>query len=206
MGWIESHPGEKAATLGAGELTEVLRRWSQGEEGALDELLPLVYEDLLLIARRQFRGERADHTLEATALVHEIFLRLTGGQSVQWQDRTHFFRLAASLMRRTLVDHARRQKRRKRGGGDLRRVPLDAAESVVLPQPERLLALSQVLEDLDKVDPLKAQIVELRFFGGLTFVETAACVGLSERSVLRHWRNAKLILYQQLKTVDLHAS
>ena len=206
MSRIEARPEGESRTLSAGELTRVLRRWSEGDKDALEELLPLVYDDLLRIARRQFRNERKDHTLEATALVHEVFLRLTGGESVQWQDRTHFFRLAASLMRRTLVDHARRQKRRKRGGGDLRRVPLEAAEEVALPPAEDLLALTEALEDLDRVDPLKAQIVELRFFGGFTFLETAACVGLSERSVLRHWRNAKLILYQQLKTVDLHAS
>ncbi|MCB1037760.1 MAG: sigma-70 family RNA polymerase sigma factor [Acidobacteria bacterium] len=185
-------------TLTAGELTGVLRRWSGGEKEALDELVPLVYEDLLRIARRQFRGERADHTLEATALVHEVFLRLTGGESVDWQDRTHFFRLAASLMRRTLVDHARRLHRRKRGG-DFQRVPLEAAEVVESPQLEELLALSAALEDLDRVDPLKAQIVELRFFAGLSESEVAELLGVSRMTVSRDWKVARLRLRRAME-------
>jgi RNA polymerase sigma factor (TIGR02999 family) len=186
-------------------LTSLLRRWGDGEEKVVGELLPLVYDELLRIARRQFRREREDHTLEPTALVHEVFLRLTGGQAVQWQNRTHFFRLAASLMRRTLVDHARSHGRQKRGGGELRRLPLEAMEAPSGLGPEDLLALNQALEALERFDPVKARIVELRFFGGLSMAETGHCVGLSERSVWRHWRHAKLILFQQLAPEFRHA-
>ena len=166
----------------------------------------MVYGDLLRIARLQLRGERQNHTLEATALVHEVFLRLTGGQKVDWQDRVHFFRLVASLMRRTLVDHARGHGRQKRGGKDQQRIPLNAVEPVLKSEPEDIIAVSEALEDLEQIDPLKALIVELRFFGGFTVDETAECVGVSERSVARHWRHAKLLLYRRLKPAGQHAT
>ncbi len=194
------------ATLSAGDLTKILQRWSQGEPEALDDLFPMVYGDLLRIARLQLKGERENHTLEATALVHEVFLRLTGGEKVDWQDRTHFFRLVASLMRRTLVDHARGRVRQKRGGQNQERIPLSALAPVSRSEPEHVLAVSEALEELEKMDALKAQIVELRFFGGFTVDETAECVGVSERSVARHWHRAKLLLYHRLKTADQHAT
>jgi RNA polymerase sigma factor (TIGR02999 family) len=179
------------------EVTGLLLAWSQGDPSALGQLVPVVQEELRRLARRQMRGERADHTLQTTALVNEAYLRLIDLNRVRWQDRAHFFALSARLMRRILVDHARSRTYLKRGG-QLTRVGLDEALVV---SPERgadLLALDDALEALAGVDVRKSQVVELRFFGGLTVEETAEALGVSAETVMRDWRLAKVWLLRYL--------
>lgn len=182
---------------GKDPITQLLARWSAGDRAAADELMPLVYDDLRRIALRWIRRERPGHTLQATAVVHEAFLQLSGQRGIQWTDRTHFYGLIAHLMRRVLVDYARRRNRAKRGGGVL---PLTLAEAEIAPgRPADLIALEDALCLLEKRDPRKAAVVEMRFFGGLTGEEIASALAISPETVGREWRRAKAWLLTELQ-------
>jgi RNA polymerase sigma factor (TIGR02999 family) len=178
------------------DVTQLLQEWSQGDASALDELMPLVFDDLRQIARRQFQAEAADHTLQPTALVSEVYLRLCGQHSVHWDNRRQFFAFAAMLMRRILVDHAKGRKAAKRGKG-LPDLPLDetiAAQGVVVD----IVALDEALSRLSALDERQGRIVELRFFVGLTNEEIAELLGISLSAVKRDWRTAKVWLLREL--------
>lgn len=192
-------PGPESADVvaGAHTVTELLQAWSAGDDQAGAKVLSLVYEDLRLIARREFRRERRDHTLQATAAVHEAYLRLCQAHGLHWDNRTRFFAFAAHLIRRILVDHARQRQRAKRGGRSLR-VTLEEAAEVTSSKPPDLIALDGALSSLAELDQRKAAVVELRFFGGLTLEETAAYLGISSETVSREWRRAKAWLYAEL--------
>jgi RNA polymerase sigma factor (TIGR02999 family) len=177
-------------------VTQLLLAWERGDEAARDELIPLVYDALRRIARHHLRGERAGHILQTTALINEAYLKLVE-QSVPWQSREHFFGIAARLMRQVLVDYARARQRLKRGG-DRQQISLTSAEAAHDGQPADLLALNDALETLAEVDPQRSQIVELRFFGGLTIEETAHVMGISTASVERGWRAARAWLQTEL--------
>jgi RNA polymerase sigma factor (TIGR02999 family) len=179
------------------DVTALLGDWSRGDRTALDQLLPLVYAELRRVALRQLRKERADHTLQPTALVHEVFIRLVDQRQVDWQNRAHFFGVAASVMRRILVDHARRHGARKRGDG-VRRVPIDEARDVAASNDLSVLALDHALARLETVDAELARIVELRAFGGLTIEEAAHVLGVSPSTAKRDWRTAKAWLNREL--------
>jgi RNA polymerase sigma factor (TIGR02999 family) len=186
------------ATPPPGAATELLRAWSDGDDGALERLLPLVEAELRRLARGYMGRERRGHTLQTTALVNEAFLRLTDARRVRWQDRAHFLGISARLMRRVLVDHARARGYRKRGGA-AQRVTLDEA-LVASPDPGLdVLALDRALEALAEVDDRKSKVVELRFFGGLSVEETAEVLHVSPDTVKRDWRLAKLWLLRELE-------
>ncbi len=179
-------------------ITDLLRSWNAGDPEAAAAVMPLVYEELHRIASGYFRRERRGHTLQATAIVHEAYLRLIEQNGVEWQSRTHFVGTLAHMMRRILVDHARYRAMTKRGG-QARQATLAEAEALALPCPPDLLRLDDALNDLAKLDERKAAIVELRFFGGLTIEETADFLDVSVNTVGRHWRRAKAWLFGQLK-------
>jgi RNA polymerase sigma factor (TIGR02999 family) len=179
------------------EVTELLKESAQGNRAALDQLLPLVYKELRGIADRYLRRERADHTLQATALVHEAYLRLIDQRNVEWQNRAHFFGVAAQMMRRILVDHARAHQTAKRGSGGIK-VSLDDVLEISDEQMDSMLALDEALKALEQIDPQKSRIVELRFFGGLSIEETAAALGIGTATVIRQWRMAKAWLYNEV--------
>lgn len=179
------------------DVTGLLRRWSGGDRQALDSLLPLVYEQLHALAASCFRSERSDHTLQPTALVHEAFLRLIGQEHVAWQNRAHFFGIAAQMMRRILVDHARRKKAAKRDAATFR-VELSALGEGPSDLDPEILSLDEALKGLEVLDPRQARIVELRFFGGLTVEETAEVAGVGTATVKREWRTARAWLRRQL--------
>jgi RNA polymerase sigma factor (TIGR02999 family) len=183
------------ATPAPQDVTQLLIAWGEGDEEARDELIPLVYEQLRRIAHHRLRGERAGHTLQTADLINEAYLRLVE-QSVTWQSRAHFFGIAARLMRHILVDKARARHRLKRGG-DLQQISLTAAEGAQL-ESANLLKLHEALENLAEVDPQRSQIVELRFFGGLTVAETAEVMGISTPTVERGWRAARAWLQTEL--------
>jgi RNA polymerase sigma factor (TIGR02999 family) len=188
------------ASVSAGEVTRLLSAVAAGRPLQFDRLLSLVYDELLLIARRRMGDERRDHTLEATALVHEAYLRLLGdaGEGLAWSCRGHFFHAAAEAMRRILIEHARAKGRLKRGG-DRQRETLDAAEPTVPDDPQDLLALDAAVCRLEKMEPRAAAIVRLRFFGGLSVEDAAEATGTSPRTVKREWAFARAWLYQQLR-------
>jgi len=186
--------------VGEEQLTELLAAWSDGDSTALERLLPLVYADLRRIAARQLRSERPDHTLSATAVVHEAYVRLVGQRQVRMEDRAAFFAAAATQMRRILVDHARRRSAAKRGGHEMR-VTLDEEIAAGAGRDLDLLALDQALEELGAVDPRVAHIVELRFFGGLSLEDTAVAMDLSRRTVVREWALARGWLHQRLEAL-----
>ena len=179
------------------EVTQLLKDWSGGDEGALGKLIPLVQPELHRLAHHYMSRERAGHTLQTTALLNEAYLQLVDDPKRNWQNRTHFMAAAAQLMRRVIVDYAREHRSLKRGGGALK-VSLDEAALVTEKQSEELLALDEALERLGVQDPRKSQIVELRYFGGLTVEETAEFLKLSHRTVKREWRMAKAWLYRAL--------
>jgi RNA polymerase sigma factor (TIGR02999 family) len=179
------------------EVTQLLADWSDGDEGALDKLIPLVQPELHRLAHHYMSRERTGHTLQTTALLNEAYLQLVDDSTRNWQNRTHFMAAAAQLMRRIMVDHARERGSLKRGGGALR-VTLDDAALVTEKRSEELLALDEALERLTAQDPRKSRIVELRYFGGLTEEETAAFLKLSDRTVRREWRMARTWLYRAL--------
>jgi len=177
------------------EVTQLLKDWSGGDEGALGKLIPLVQPELHRLAHHYMSRERTGHTLQTTALLNEAYLQLVDDPKRNWQNRTHFMAAAAQLMRRIIVDYARERRSLKRGGGALK-VSLDDAGLVTEKQSEELLALDEALERLGVQDPRKSQIVELRYFGGLTVEETAEFLKLSHRTVKREWRMAKAWLYR----------
>ncbi len=179
------------------ELTQLLEAWNAGDPGAQDRVLPLVYDELRAIARGYFRRERRGHTLQATAIVHEAYVRLVEDSGIEWRSRAHFVGLAARLMRRILVDHARHRNAVKRGG-KAPKVTLIEADALAMGRPPDLIALDDALAALAEVDGLKASIVELRFFGGLTFAETASYLEIAPATVVRHWDRARAWLYRQL--------
>jgi RNA polymerase sigma factor (TIGR02999 family) len=177
-------------------VTQLLKDWRGGDAEALNRLLPHVYDELRRVARRHMRGERGDHTLQTTGLVHEAYVRLVQSD-VPWEDRVHFFAVAAGLMRRILVDHAKAHRRQKRGGG-ARRITLDEA-ALVSPEPdEDLLQLDRALTGLAEMDERKGKIVEMVYFGGMTYRETAAALEISEATVHRELRLAKAWLYREI--------
>ena len=181
------------------ELTRLLVDWSNGDQAALDELMPLVYAELRKLARHYMRGERSGHTLQTTALVNEAYLRLVDQRSVRWQNRAHFFAIAAQVMRRLLVDHARTQKRAKRGGGGLQ-ISLDEAMLMAPGRSAELLALDEALNNLAELDPRKSRVVELRHFGGLSVEEAAEVLQVSPNTVIRDWSLARAWLRREVET------
>jgi RNA polymerase sigma-70 factor, ECF subfamily len=188
------------------DITGLLKAWGRGEAGALEELMPLVYTQLRTQARRHLRNERSGLTLQSTALVHEVYLRLTRADEVDWQDRVHFFALSAQMMRRILVDAARARAAVKRGGGavqeqhsggvDLDQLPIAASDAA-----RSLCALDDALESLVQLDPRRAKVIELRFFGGLSVDETADVLQVSPQTVMRDWRLAKAWLARELRAL-----
>jgi RNA polymerase sigma factor (TIGR02999 family) len=178
-------------------ITQLLEEVRQGEQAALAELLPLVYGELRRLAGHYLRGERPDHTLQATALVHEAYLQLVGQTSIEWQNRAHFFSVAAKVMRHILVDHARGHRAEKRGGGGLR-LSLDEAVSFYEERDLSLVALDEALGRLARLDERQARVVELRFFGGLTTEEIAEVLKVSTDAVRYDWRMAKAWLHRAL--------
>lgn len=179
------------------EVTQLLLAWSDGEEAALDKLIPLVHRELHRLAHRYMSQERPDHTLQTTALVNEAYLRLVDSSRVRWQNRAHFFAICAQLMRRILVDYARSRRYLKRGG-DAQRVSLDEALVVSQERGADLVALDDAINALAQVDPRKGRVVELRYFGGLSVEETADVLKISPDTVLRDWRLAKVWLLREL--------
>jgi RNA polymerase sigma factor (TIGR02999 family) len=186
-------------TLSADNLTGLLFEWRQGDEAALEKLTPLVYDELRRIAHRYVRRERAGHTLQTTALVNEAYVRLAGRQKIEWQDRSHFFAVTANVMRHILIDHARRRHYAKRGG-DAQHVALDEADAMSHQRAHELVALDEALEELAKLDPRKSQVVELRYFGGLSMEETAEVLEVSLMTVRRDWRVAKAWLFKEVNS------
>jgi len=180
------------------EVTGLLLAWSEGDEAAFENLVPVVYQELRRLAHSYLRRERAGHTLQATALVHEAFQRLIDTPRVQCRDRAHFFAICARLMRRVLVDYARSRRYLKRGG-DICLVPLEEARAASSNRGKDLLAIDDALSALSAIDPRKGRVVELRFFGGLTAEETAEVLGISPDAVLREWKLAKAWLLRELK-------
>ncbi len=179
------------------DVTQLLKAWAAGDEQALEKLTPLVYDQLHRAAQRYMANERPSHTLQATALVHEVYLRLADCHETNWQDRAHFFAFSAHLMRRILIDFARSRHYQKRGGGAAH-VALDEALAIGNQPDPNLLALDDALQSLEAVDGRKGKIVELRFFGGLTVDETAEVLGISGETVIRDWRLAKAWLLRQM--------
>jgi RNA polymerase sigma factor (TIGR02999 family) len=179
------------------DVTQLLHNWRNGDSQAFDRLLPLVHDELRRIASRYMRRERAGHTLQTTALVNEAYLRLVGQKNVAWQDRAHFYAVAAQVMRHLLVDHARRRHYAKRGG-NAQRITLDETAVVSSQRDDNLLALDEALTKLAEIDPRKVKLVELRYFGGLSAEETAEVLGVSEITVKREWLKTKAWLYREL--------
>lgn len=179
-------------------ITDLLQRWSEGDRKAAEEVVPLVYGELRRIAARELPRGRGDQTLQATAIVHEVYLRLSGPDGPHLASRAHFFALAAKLVRQILVDHARRQHRLKRGG-QAARVTLSEAVALVEPRGTDLLAIDEALAKLEALDPRKAAIVELRFFAGLTLEETAEQLGISAETIGREWRRTRAWLSNALE-------
>jgi RNA polymerase sigma factor (TIGR02999 family) len=183
------------------DVTALLSELTQGNQGAAEKLIPLVYDELKRLARAYMRRERADHTLQTTALVHEAYLRLVRQQAVNWQSRSHFFGIAAQLMRRILIDHARGHLREKRGGAK-KVLPLNEALVFSPEHSEELVKLDEALEHLSAIDPRQGKIVELRFFGGLSVEETSEFLGISPKTVKRDWAVAKAWLHGELRHSD----
>ena len=183
------------------EVSQLLRAWSSGDEAALQTLMPLVYEELHRIARRHMRRERKQHTLQTSALVNEAYLRLVDWKNVEWQNRAHFFAASAQIMRRILVDLARNRGSLKRGAGALQ-VSLAEAEGIPSERGTDLVALDQALTALAAVDKRKSQVVEMRFFGGLSVEETAEVLKVSPETVMRDWKLAKVWLLRELGQRD----
>ena len=186
------------------EVTQVLVAWNAGDPNASERLMPIVYDELRRLARQYLQRERSDHTLQATGLVHEAYLRLVDQSSLSWQNRAHFFAVAAKVMRRILVDHARSHRAEKRGG-DREKLEFDEA---LLPSGERavdLIALDEALRELERLDARQSQIVELRFFGGLTNEEIGEALDISPRTIKREWRLAKAWLRREISG-DLDAA
>jgi RNA polymerase sigma factor (TIGR02999 family) len=179
-------------------ITQLLVKWSDGDEAALERLLPMVYSELRRLANNYLRGERPGHTLQPTALVNEAYLRLIDQKNSHWQNRAHFYGIAAKLMRRILVDHARLKHAAKRGGADQHRLSITSAEGLVAKPDLDVLALHEALEELALVDPQQSRIVELKFFGGLSIEETGEVMKLGHATVERDWKLARAWLRRKL--------
>lgn len=179
------------------DITDMLIAWSKGDRDALEQLTPMVYRELKRLAGSYLRRERGEHTLQPTALAHEAYIKLIDQQNVQWQNRAHFFGIAAQAMRRILVDHARERLAEKRGSGGAQ-ISLDEAIEVSDRRAGQLVALDDALQALSELDPQKCRVVELKYFGGLTLEEMAEILGLSRATVVREWRMAKAWLYGEL--------
>lgn len=186
-----------ASERDAGDVTRLLHQLQSGEPGALDRLYPLVYDELRRVARQALARERPDHTLQATELVNEAYFKLLGAAGVAWQDRSHFLAVASRALRQILVDHARRRQAEKRGGG-AEVVTLGEADAALSLPDEELLALDEALGRLDAVEPRLRAVIEHRFFAGLTERETAAVLGVTERTVQRDWVKARAWLYREI--------
>jgi RNA polymerase sigma factor (TIGR02999 family) len=180
------------------DITRILDRVQHGDPKAAEELLPLVYEELRKLAAHKMSHESAGHTLQPTALVHEAWLRLGGGEGAQFENRAHFFSAAAEAMRRILVERARRRRRIRHGGG-MEKMDLEAIELAVEMEDEKVLAVNDALEALQAEDAVQAEIVKMKFFMGMQYEEIAASLGVSEKSVQRHWAYAKAWLYQRIR-------
>ena len=185
-------------TLSQTGVTELLANWSRGDQEALNKLMPLVYDELHKLASRYLRRERQDHTLQTTALVHEAYLKLVDQRNANWENRVQFFAVSAQLMRRILVDYARRHRASKRGG-DLYRLSLDDALVSTEEKDAELLGLDEALDRLAAIDPQQSRVVELRIFAGLTLEETGQALNISPRTVRREWNMAKAWLHRQIK-------
>jgi RNA polymerase sigma factor (TIGR02999 family) len=191
-----AQPGEPAVN----DVSTLLRAWSDGDQGALARLTPIVYEELHRLARRHLKRERTGHSLQTTALVNEAYMRLVDYKRMQWQDRAHFFAVSSQLMRRILVEHARRHNLKR--GGRVQHVSLEEAAVVGGDQDADLVVLDEAMNALARLDPRKVQVVEMRFFGGLNVEETAEVLKVSPVTVKRDWRAAKAWLYRELTGVD----
>src|SRR6059058_636233 len=196
-------PAQKddVVTPSSGEVSKLLRAWTDGDRGALDRLTPIVYDELHRLAQRYMKRERPGHSLQTTALVNEAYMRLVDYERMQWQNRAHFFAVSAQVMRRILVEHARRHNL-KRGGG-VQHVSLDEAAMVGGGQDADLVVLDDAMNALARIDPRKVQVVEMRFFGGLSVEETAEVLKVSTVTVKRDWRAARAWLYRELTTHGL---
>lgn len=184
------------------ELTELLAAWSDGKREALDELLPLVEGELRRLAHRYMSRERPGHTLQTTALVNEAYLRLIDQKEVRWQNRAHFFAIAAQMMRRILINHARDRAAFKRGGAGARKISLEDVAELSDERAAELVALDEALDSLARIDERKGRVVELRYFGGLSVEEVAEVLGVSPDTVTRDWRSAKAFLHRELQRSD----
>ena len=204
---VPSSAGSIGDSAADPEITEALLALRDETPGAMDRLMPLVYEQLRRVAHRQLTAEPAGHTLQTTALVHEAYLRLVDQTRVRWQDRAHFFAIASRAMRRVLIDYARRQRAARRGGrpdgSPAKSIPLDSVDLPVAERAEALLALDEALDRLGRFDARLASVVECRFFGGLSEEETAATLGVSRRTAARDWAIAKGWLYAELAGDDV---
>ncbi len=187
-----------ASTAQASELTDLLRAWGRGEPAAAEQAMDLVYGELRRQAARRLRRERRDHTLQPSALVHEVYLKLFGQSRISWRNRAQFFGVAAEMMRRILVDHARQRRAGKRAGG-WQRVSLAEDVATQVPRDVQLVALDSALVELARLDPGRARLIELRYFAGLTLDETADILGVSEATVTREWRAARAWLFRRIK-------
>jgi len=192
----------EVTTPSSRDVTGLLRAWGNGDRGALERLTPIVYEELRRLARRYLRGERAGHSLQATALVNEAYVRLVDYKRMKWQNRAHFFAVSAQLMRRILVEHARRRNLKR--GGAVQHVSLEDAAEVGQGRPTDLVALDDAMNALGRFDARKVQVVEMRFFGGLSVEETAEVLKVSPVTVMRDWNTAKAWLHRELtsRTTD----
>jgi RNA polymerase sigma-70 factor (ECF subfamily) len=187
---------DEAKTPSSGEVSGLLRAWGDGDRDALDRLTPIVYGELRRLARGYMKGERPGHSLQTTALVNEAYMRLVDYKSMQWQNRAHFFAVSAQLMRRILVEHARRHNLKR--GGDVQHVSLEETAEVGGDRAADLVALDDALDALARIDPRKVQVVEMRFFGGLSVEETAEVLKISPVTVMRDWSTAKAWLFREL--------
>lgn len=179
------------------EITQLLAEWREGNQAALDDLYPLVYDELHRLARRYMSRERKGHTLQTTALINEAYVRLVDQRNVQWANRSHFFAISAQIMRRILIDHARRHAYAKRGGG-ARQVSLDETATVIQEDLAEFLRLDEALKSLAELDPRRSQVVELKYFGGLNNDEIAGVLKISKNTVIRDWNMARAWLHSQL--------
>ena len=186
----------KGKASASADVTQLLRAWREGDKSALASLIPIVYQDLRRLARSHLLGERAAHSLQPTALVNEAYMRLVDYTRMEWQDRAHFLAVSAQLMRRILVEHARRRNQ-KRGGG-VRHFPLNEISEPGSRRPRDVLALNDAIDELARMDPRKAQVVELCYFGGLSVEETAEALGISAVTVMRDWTSARAWLHREL--------
>jgi RNA polymerase sigma-70 factor (ECF subfamily) len=196
----ESNESQPVSTHG---VTRLLQAWRAGDEVALEQLMPLVYHELHRLARRHMAAEQSGHPLQTTALVHEVYLRLVDANTIDWQNRVHFYAICARIMRRILIDFARSRNYQKRGG-EFAHIPLEEAAAVSAAQGSELLAVDEALKQLAALDARKSDVVELRFFGGMTVEEIATALQVSPETVMRDWRLAKAWLTRELSREGSH--